>query len=56
MNPIGLLIIIFGLSILFGDEKKKQENPIHKRLNDSFKAELEELDRMEREIREEVKR
>jgi hypothetical protein len=56
MNPIGIILIIIGFAALFSDEKKEQANPIHKRLNDSFKAELEELDRMEREIREEVKR
>lgn len=56
MNPIGIIFIIIGIVCLFGDDKKESEKPVHKQLNDSFTAELEELDRMEKQLREEVKR
>ena len=56
MKPLGFLMIVVGIAILFGDDKKVPADPVHKRLNDSFRAEIEELDRMERQIREEVER
>lgn len=56
MNVIGIVIAIIGVLIAFGGGSEPQQKSTEQQLADSFNAEMAELDRMERELREAVKR
>ena len=56
MNPVGIIMIVVGLAFLVGNNEKKPKQPVRGKLTDSLHSELDELDRLEQQLREEVQR